>query len=661
MEKRSYSEAEIEFLSQFPEVFKQVRSDRITFTQSFRLKVWESVNGRRITASDVRKLMDEIDPGISKLFRGSGPKGRVVYNLAMELNRDGRPSRAANKVVGIPMAKESEILRDNQALLDSGWFVKGKTKGISFTDNLLKELTIQLETRDLKEALLFIGIKPEWMGYQMFQRLKRTLEGKQAVSAPSSYSSETVSELKQNPYVKSVASKQLRFRPEFYQIGSVLFEKHSLKEILDLFGIPFEKLSIGTVQAISHKFRHQPDPKLAVLKTDDHEYNCRFCQDLISLLERDRKQFNEDLTALWKDPDCSNAQKREICLYIKEISQTEGSPCQSELLRQLGINRSTYYSILKDETYGLPKPGQKERDEADLKLIQEVVEEDPFRKGSRQVRMQLEDRFGRKMSLKRIQKLMRENGLKCTIRQKRHSHDSSLINRKKPNLLKRRFRLFKPYQVLLTDVSYLFYGENQLAYLSCVKDPSSGKIVSARISESNDMALVTSNFEDLEDYSNSGCLLHSDQGILYLSPEYQEKAAELGFVQSMSGRGVCWDNAPQESFFGTFKSETDYKDTQSVEELQALMDRYKDYYNNRRPQAGRMKMTPAAFEEHLLNMNESDFESYRSKEEEKYRQMMRLAREKAIKANKEGKMAVYEQEKQWNEIRQSYRSAESGS
>ncbi len=44
-----------------------------------------------------------------------------------------------------------------------------------------------------------------------------------------------------------------------------------------------------------------------------------------------------------------------------------------------------------------------------------------------------------------------------------------------------------------------------------------------------------------------------DQGAHYTSPTYQKLVKKLKLGQSMSRRGNCWDNAPQESFSGTLK------------------------------------------------------------------------------------------------------------
>ena len=52
----------------------------------------------------------------------------------------------------------------------------------------------------------------------------------------------------------------------------------------------------------------------------------------------------------------------------------------------------------------------------------------------------------------------------------------------------------------------------------------------------------------------------------------------------MSRRGNCWDNAPQESFFGHLKDEVNYKSCTTLEEIKNSIDDYIDYYNNYRCQ-----------------------------------------------------------------------------
>ena len=97
--------------------------------------------------------------------------------------------------------------------------------------------------------------------------------------------------------------------------------------------------------------------------------------------------------------------------------------------------------------------------------------------------------------------------------------------------------------------------------------------------------------------------VHSDQGSHYTSPSFQSLLKELKLDQSMSRKGNCWDNAPQESFFGHMKDEVDFKTCSTFEELQIEIDKYIEYYNNYRYQWNLKKMSPAQYRNHLLQTN----------------------------------------------------------
>jgi putative transposase len=55
-----------------------------------------------------------------------------------------------------------------------------------------------------------------------------------------------------------------------------------------------------------------------------------------------------------------------------------------------------------------------------------------------------------------------------------------------------------------------------------------------------------------------GLIVHSDRGSQYCSANYQAKLKSYGMVSSMSRKGNCWDSAPAESWFGSFKNEAIY-------------------------------------------------------------------------------------------------------
>ena len=55
-----------------------------------------------------------------------------------------------------------------------------------------------------------------------------------------------------------------------------------------------------------------------------------------------------------------------------------------------------------------------------------------------------------------------------------------------------------------------------------------------------------------------GVIFHSDRGVQYASDNFRTLLKKYQFIQSMSGKGNCYDNAVAESFFKTLKTELVY-------------------------------------------------------------------------------------------------------
>lgn len=67
----------------------------------------------------------------------------------------------------------------------------------------------------------------------------------------------------------------------------------------------------------------------------------------------------------------------------------------------------------------------------------------------------------------------------------------------------------------------------------------------------------------------------------------------------MSRRGNCWDNAPQESFFGHMKDEIHIESCSNILDLKLTIDDYMDYYNNDRYQWDLAKLSPNQYASYL--------------------------------------------------------------
>lgn len=215
--------------------------------------------------------------------------------------------------------------------------------------------------------------------------------------------------------------------------------------------------------------------------------------------------------------------------------------------------------------------------------------------GYRRMTMNLCRERKQQLNKKRIQRLMRLNGIQSVIRRKKKKYKPSTPQHTAENLLARKFRAEAPNEKWLTDVTEFKYG-SQKAYLSAVLDLHDNTIVSYVLGNSNNNNLV---FETVrkafQTTPDSKPMLHSDRGFQYTSPKFKELfGAKL--TQSMSRVGKCIDNGPMESFWGTLKSERYYLRTYSTyDELKRDIEDYIHFYNYERLQAKLNGLSPMEF------------------------------------------------------------------
>ena len=93
-------------------------------------------------------------------------------------------------------------------------------------------------------------------------------------------------------------------------------------------------------------------------------------------------------------------------------------------------------------------------------------------------------------------------------------------------------------------------------------------------------------------------MIHSDRGIQYCCDGFREVIGSHQFVQSMSRKGNCWDNAVTESLFRSLKTEWLYLvDLKDLEHAQRELFEYIElFYNNQRLHATLDYVSPATFE-----------------------------------------------------------------
>lgn len=278
----------------------------------------------------------------------------------------------------------------------------------------------------------------------------------------------------------------------------------------------------------------------------------------------------------------------------------------SYLCTLAGVSRSGYYNYFSLESQERRKLRDK-TDEAVKEIILKAFHFKNRKKGARQIKMTLAGPFNIVYNLKRIRRIMNKYGIVCPIRKAnpyRRMMKATKEHRVVPNLLNRQFKQGVPGKVLLTDITYLHYGKGMRAYLSAIKDGSTGEILAYHLSDRMTLGLATDTLKKLKKNKNfkkaKDALIHSDQGVHYTSPIFQKAVKKLGLRPSMSRRGNCWDNAPQESFFGHLKDESSIKACTSLDELRKEIKQYMIYYNHYRYQWNLKKMTPVQYRDHLL-------------------------------------------------------------
>ena len=621
---KRFTKDEIDVLSKSPYV-KHVKENRLTFTYEFRCILYDEWI-KNPSIPQIRKALELY--GFDYKIIGYS----VINDTNKNFKRNGHPTRGKNKTFGIPNSMVERY--DDEFLIDSGIF-KRFGKRIRFTSEFIDKVYKEYPEVSIESHLKSYGLAPEKVGYQRIYKLKKFLEGENTQSEK--IDSDIVAKYIHHPYVQRCTSKHFVLNNSFYNQASG-FKDLPIDEVLSIFEINGSDLPVGVRNRIKHKLNNWNIAPLDNIDAFDLDFKIRVQYNKIQALEKlSLMYFNRLRDNL---PQYTFEQKKALCIWIKELPHDRYDYSIQSILKKIGLSRSSYYSILSNDNYGM----KDKQDEIDFQHIKKVIDYKGFKKGSRTIYMMLPGMCGVHFGRAKILRLMKKYGCVCTVRKERpelKTNKENLKKNRKPNLLRRRFRLARPNEILLTDVSYLKYSTNKTEYFSCIKDAVTGKIVNHVTSSANDLNLATDTIDCLDPTENT--LFHSDQGILYFNDEFQNKLKKLGYEQSMSRRGNCWDNSSQESYFGHMKDECDFSKCSTPEDVKKKVDEYVYYYNYERPQWTRNKMTPVDYENYLNSMSDGEYSEYMEIEQEKYDKMMEKAGIKALKRAVE--LGAFTQEK----------------
>ena len=290
---------------------------------------------------------------------------------------------------------------------------------------------------------------------------------------------------------------------------------------------------------------------------------------------------------------------------IREMTQRDNNLLNiSQLCESAGVSRSGYYNYLNTEAVRVRREAQ---DRADFEIILETYNYRGYSKGARGIYMRLLHKDPPvHMNIKKIRRLMKKYGLFCPIRQAnpyRRTAKALQTDHVAPNLLNREFEERGPRSVLLTDITYIINGKAPRCYLSTIVDACTKELLAWKLSASLEIDFVLETVQELMEKHkvslHAETLIHSDRGAHYTSVKFIQLLKDSDLRQSMSRKANCWDNAPQESFFGHMKDEIDLTGCKTFDDIYHTISDWADYYNHDRYQWDLAKLAPCEYYRYL--------------------------------------------------------------
>jgi putative transposase len=278
------------------------------------------------------------------------------------------------------------------------------------------------------------------------------------------------------------------------------------------------------------------------------------------------------------------------------IEAEKGDHPISVMCRLLGVSRSGFHAWARRTP-----SGRQLSDRWLLERIREIHRENRGVYGAPRVHAELRLTHGICVGRKRVERLMRADGLSGLISKRRGRTTIRVPGvRVADDLVQREFRPSAPNVLWVADITYLRTWEGWL-YLAAVQDAFSRRIVGWSMADHmrSDLVVDALNMAIARRRPEAGLIHHSDQGSQFVSLAFGQAAGKAGIARSMGSRGDCYDNAVAESFFATLKKELIHRQSWAHrDELRReVFDYIEIFYNATRRHSTLDMLSPARYEE----------------------------------------------------------------
>lgn len=264
-----------------------------------------------------------------------------------------------------------------------------------------------------------------------------------------------------------------------------------------------------------------------------------------------------------------------------------------------GVSTSAYYDW-KRHRDGIATVAELEERRL-VKAITEIHAVSDGTYGSPRVTRELR-RQGWVVNHKRIERLMRVYGVVGCTPTKYRVTTIADVGHRIPDRVGGDFTPEAPDVAWCGDISYIRTWEGFL-YLAFVEDLASRRILGLSMASHLRTDLVADALVEAigtRGGSVAGVVFHSDRGTQYTSTQFGDLCHTYGVLQSVGRTGVCWDNAPAESFLATLKKELVHRHTfrTRAEARVAIRHWIQAWYNRRRLSSVLGYLSPIEWEDH---------------------------------------------------------------
>jgi putative transposase len=258
------------------------------------------------------------------------------------------------------------------------------------------------------------------------------------------------------------------------------------------------------------------------------------------------------------------------------------------------VSRAGYYAWMRRE------PSARAVKDLELAVqINTLFQEHRGRYGSPRVHRRLVQ-MGVRVGRKRVARLMRQEGLiGKAMKYRNPAKAASLKYARSIKNCEQYVDICRINQVWVADITYLKVNGRWM-YMAVIMDKYSRRMLSWALGKHRNVELTLLALRRARKFRwhLKGLVLHTDRGSEYAAEKMKYALARAGIIQSMNRPRQMNDNAHMESFFHSFKTETEVsRNNESEAGLKDEIKRYFKYYNQQRMHSSLKYLTPMEFEQ----------------------------------------------------------------